>query len=257
MTTVIAIAGHKGGIGKTCSALALAAGLARKRRRTLLVDCDPQAHATAGLGVEVADSQPTIRDLFSHRPIPIDQIARPVSGLPYLDVVPSDIRLERDIPALYGKPKREELLGRQLEPAKSRYVFVVLDCPPALNVLVENALFCADLVLVPTLMEAAATSSLIDLLELVAILKGEGFESWWLVLNKHDTRKSVTNTAIQAALAPWRPKILKTIIPTSESLNQACIAGQSIFLFDPSSKGAQAYEALTEEILHHVENQKT
>lgn len=254
MSTTIAIAGHKGGIGKTCSALALAAGLARQGRRTLLVDCDPQAHATAGLGVEVTDNQPTVRDLFSHRPVSVDQIVRPVAGLPHLGVIPSDIRLERDIPALYGKPKREELLGRQLQPAKGRYTFVVLDCPPALNVLVENALFCADLVLVPTLMEAAATSSLVDLLEVLTILKGEGFENWRLVLNKHDTRKSVTNAAIQTALAPWQPKILKTIIPTSESLNQASIAGQSIFLFDPSSKGAKAYEALTEEILHHVEN---
>jgi chromosome partitioning protein len=256
MTTVVAIAGHKGGIGKTCSALALAAGLARKGRRTLLVDCDPQAHATAGLGVEVTDSQPTIRDLFSQRPVPVDQIARPVSGLPYLSVVPSDIRLERDIPALYGRPKREELLGRHLQTVKGRYAFVVLDCPPALNVLVENALFCADLVLVPTLMEAAATSSLVDLLEVLTILKGDGFENWRLLTNKHDTRKSVTNAAIQAALAPWRPKILKTVIPTSESLNQASIAGQSIFLFDASSKGARAYEALAEEILHYVEKQK-
>lgn len=253
MITTIAIAGHKGGIGKTCSALALAAGLARKGRRTLLVDCDPQAHATAGLGVNVADHEPSVRDLFSPRTVPLDRVVRPVEGLPHLEVIPSDIRLERDIPALYGRPKREELLGRQLQPVKRRYAFIVLDCPPALNVLVENALFCADFVLVPTLMEAAATSSLVDLLEVVTILKGEGFENWRLVLNKHDTRKSVTNAAIQAALAPWRAKILKTIIPTSESLNQASIAGRSIFLFDPSSKGAQAYEALTEEILHYVQ----
>ena len=246
----ITIATHKGGTGKTVTAMALGSGLARAGEKTLIVDLDPQAHSTIGLGVELANGDLTLRDVFSEPLMPITKIIRD-THLKLLRLAPSHIRLERVAHSLYARPKREELLRRALREARDGYDFIVIDCPPSLGVLTETGIAAADLVLIPSQMEARAADGIVDLLELIAILKGDAWSEWRILLTKVDSRKSVTNEAVMAALSRWKEKILKTAIPQSEPLNQAQIARTDIFTFEPESKGALAYQALTEEMLNY------
>jgi|SRR5262245_12038834 len=249
----LAIATHKGGTGKTVSAMNLAAAFARAGKRTLLVDLDPQGHSGMGLGVELEDGAFTLRDLFTEPPQAIGKLVRK-TYLDGLDLIPSDVRLAWVAEAITGRPKREEILKRRLEPVLGEYEWVLLDCPPSLGVLTQNAIAAADQVLIPCLIEARAQDALVDLLELLRVLRGEGFESWSIVLTKVDKRKTVTAEAVMATLKPWEGRILGISIPQSEPLNQAQIARRDIFEFDPKSPGALAYRALADEILSHGSN---
>ena len=230
--------------------MALSAGLARAGKRCLLIDLDPQGHSTLGLGVEIADGEPTIREFFNEPPLPMNRLIRQ-THLPSLHLVPAMIRLARIAQSLYMRPKREELLRRGLRPIYDQYDFIVIDCPPSLGVLTETALVAADLIIVPCQMEARAADGLVDLLEVVSIIKGEDFDAWRILLTKMDSRKTTTNQAVMAALTPWKHKLFATTIPQSEPLNQAQIERTDIFSFEPHSKGALAYEALTKEILRY------
>jgi chromosome partitioning protein len=246
----IAIATHKGGTGKTVTAMALGAAFARARKACLLLDLDPQGHSTLGLGVDLDERAPTMREFFHEPPVPLGHLIREtqVSGL---HIVPSNIRLARVAQALYMRPRREELLRRGLQPLRHQYAFMVIDCPPALGVLTETALAAADLIIIPCQMEARAADGLVDLLEVISLIKGEAFDDWRILLTKVDSRKSTTNQAVMAALAPWAQKICKTTIPQSEPLNQAQIERTDIFSFEPKSKGALAYESFAKEMLRY------
>ncbi len=246
----ISIATHKGGTGKTVTSMALAAALARADKTCLLVDLDPQGHSTLGLGVEIGENEPTLRELFTEPPVPVARLIHK-THIPGLDVLPSDIRLARVAQALYMRPKREDILRRGLAPIQSQYAFIIVDCPPSLSALTETGIAAADLIIIPCQMEARAADGLVDLLEVVSIIKGESFDAWRILLTKVDIRKSTTNQAVMEALKPWQEKILKTLIPQSEPLNQAQIERTDIFTFDPKSKGAAAYEALTQELINN------
>jgi chromosome partitioning protein len=247
----IAIATHKGGTGKTVTAMGLSAALARAEQRCLLIDLDPQGHSTLGLGVEVAEGEPTLHACFSEPPLPLARVIRP-THLPGCDLVPATLRLARVAQALYMRPKREEVLQRLVAPVAPQYAYVVLDCPPSLGVLTEAAITAADLLLIPCQLEARAADGLVDLLDVMGVLKGEAFAQWRILLTKVDRRKTTTNQAVLAALAPWQAHMLTTTIPQSEPLNQAQIERTDIFSFEPKSQGALAYAALAQEILHDV-----
>jgi chromosome partitioning protein len=235
--------------------MALGAALALAKHRTLLVDLDPQGHTTIGIGIELADNDPTIHDLFGDSPRPIGQIIRE-THLPYLCVVPSSIRLARLTQSLYARPRREEILNRALSPILNQHDFILIDCPPSLSVLTEAAIAAANTIIIPCQMEARAADGLVDLLEVISIIKGEDFESWHILLTRVDPRKSITNQAVRAALARWEHQIFKTFIPQSEPMNQAQIARTDIFSFEPKSAGAVAYQALARELVKVYGNKK-
>lgn len=248
--TIIAIATHKGGTSKTVTSVSLSAGLARAGKRTLLVDCDPQAHSSKALNVEATDGEPSLQELLADLRSPIGKVIKQTQ-LENLDLIPSTIRLERQAQALYTRPKREELLKQALSPISRQYQFIVIDCPPSLGVLTEAAVTAANLVIIPCLMEARAADALVDLLDLISALRGKRFEGWRILLTKVDSRKTVTNQAVMATLQQWKKKMFKTIIPQSEALNQAQIMRTDVHSFAPSSKGSLAYQALTKEILRY------
>jgi len=164
VTCTIAIATHKGGTGKTVTAMALSAALARAGQTCLLVDLDPQGHSTLGLGVELAEGEPTLHACFSEPALPLSRVIR-TTHLPGLHLAPANLRLARVAQALYMRPKREEVLRRACEPMAAQYAYIVLDCPPALGVLTEAALTAADLIVIPCQLEARAADGLVDLLE--------------------------------------------------------------------------------------------
>ena len=247
MSHTIAVCTHKGGTGKTVTALTLAAGFADAGRRVLLVDLDPQGHSTLGIGVEAVE--PTLRDFFEHHPgIPLREVIRKAPGRERLDVAPSDLRLAWTAEGLAGRPKKEDLLRRGLKQVTTDYDMVVIDTPPTLGAMTQNAVAAADFILIPTVLEARAANAIADFLELVHLLRGDAFDAYRIVLSRVDGRKSRTNTVVRAALAPWIEKILRTTIPQSEPLNQAQMVRQDVFRFDPGSAGAAAYRELINEL---------
>lgn len=247
-TTIISVATHKGGTGKTVTAMALSSALARAGKQVLLIDLDPQGHSTLGLGVEVSDSDTTLRELFQEPPLPAHRVIKK-THLEGLDIIPSNIRLERIAHSLYMRPRREEILRRSLQTLNNTYQYIIIDCPPSLGVLTETGIAASEFVIVPCLMEARAADGLVDLLEVVHVLKGDSFDNWRILFTRVDSRKTTTNEAVMAALEPWKDKAFHTTIPQSEPLNQAQIMRTDIFSFDPKSKGALAYEELSKEIL--------
>jgi len=150
---------------------------------------------------------------------------------------------------LSGRPKKEELLKRSLKQMAADYDWIVVDTPRSLGVLTQNAVTAADFLVIPTPPEARAANAISDLLELVQVLKGDGFGAYRILLTRVDGRKSRTNHAVLEALSPWKDKLFETVIPQSESLNQAQMAGQDIFRFDAKSTGAEAYRQLQQELL--------
>jgi chromosome partitioning protein len=151
--------------------------------------------------------------------------------------------------ALYAKVKREERLDRSLKVLGHRYTWVVIDCPPALGVLTANAVNAADVIVIPCQMGARALDGLGDLLDLVRLLKNSHFQRWHVLLTMIDPRKTVTHEIFEQLLEPYREHVLQTKILTNEALNQAQIARQDIFTFDPKGRGAQNYATLTQELL--------
>ncbi len=243
----VAIAAHKGGVGKTTTAMALAAGLARFHAASvLLVDLDPQGHSTVGLGVDVDDDR-TVREIFAETAVPGEIIGlEHRTSVPGLRVVPATIRLERVARTLLARTRREDVLKRALEPVEA-YDWVILDCPPSLGPLVENALVAADRVIVPCRMEARATDGIVDLVEVLQLLR-PSFDDWRILRTQRDARATVTNAAIDGALDAWASRLLSTIIPKSEALNQAQIDREDIYTFSARCAGAVAYSRLCEEV---------
>jgi chromosome partitioning protein len=243
----ISVAAHKGGVGKTTTALALASAFARAGDPTLLIDIDPQGHSTIGIGVDVPDGAPTVREVYSDQPLPASAAIVPTS-VPNLSLLPATIRLERLAHALYMRPRRETVLATALRPLRHAFRWTVIDCPPSLGALTETAIAAADVVIIPCRMEARASDGLVDLLELIAVLKGESWASWRILLTQVDRRRSRTNDAVRAALSTYQHQTFETIVPQSEPLNHAQIVRVDCFAFDPQCSGSLAYAALATEL---------
>jgi chromosome partitioning protein len=247
MPHTIAVCTHKGGTGKTVTSISIAAGFADSGRRCLLVDLDPQGHSTLGIGVDPVD--PTLNDFFARYPgVPLRDVIQHAPARDHLDVAPSDLRLAWTAEGLAGRPKKEDLLRRALREVADDYDVIVIDTPPSLGVLTQNAVAAADFILIPAPAEARSANAIADILELVHLLKGENFTAYRVLLTRLDGRKSKTNAAVLTALLPWSCVILHTTIAQNEALNQAQMTGRDIFQFDPWSVGATAYRELITEL---------
>lgn len=239
---VVAIAAHKGGVGKTTTAIALSAALARGGQRTLLVDLDPQGHSTIGLGVE-PDSR-TVRDLLAEKgALPLGQVEY-ATGVEGLVVVPANIGLERAARGMLSV-----MLRRALAPAGGRFAWVILDCPPSLGPLVENALVAASQVIVPVRSEARGADGLVDLLDVLELLNERAREACRILRTQRNESHSIANGLIEDALEPYRARVLQTMIPQCSELNQAQAKRQDIFSYAPRSTGAAAYAQLAGEVM--------
>lgn len=245
---IISFSTHKGGTAKTTSSINLSCGLAQQREKTLLVDMDPQGHSTIGLGIELAFEDKNIADVLIDRHIDIKEIIRPTKTK-NLDIASSNIRLSPVGESLYTAIRKEERLQKRLEGVSDKYEYIVIDCPPSLGVLTINAIQAAKLIIIPCQMSARSTDGLADLLDIIGIIKNNNFDNYFILLTHFDSRKTVTNEVILSQLKDYQHRILKTIIPVNEALNQSQIAQESIFDFDPKSTGAKSYKKLTMEIL--------
>ena len=250
MTRILAFANQKGGVGKTTTAVNLAAYLAQSTKRVLLVDCDPQANATSHIGV---NPQHAIYGLYD---VLIDQMPlTKVISLTYrvgLDLVPSAPRLAGAEVEMVGMLAREHVLRRALEPMASGYDYVLLDCPPSLGLLTINALTAAGGVIIPIQCEYFALEGLAHLLATIDLVRkslNPALTVQGLVLTMYDGRTNLAQQVVNEIRKNAPAFVFDTLIPRNVRLSEAPSFGEAILTYAPRSPGAMAYEALTQELL--------
>lgn len=252
----IGILNQKGGVGKTTVSVNLAYGLALAGMETLLVDLDPQAHATLIYEPD-PPKEGTVRDLFLDKNLDVQKIVRPVmvngSPYPHLSLLPSNIRLALSAEQIIGQTHREKLLYNHLRRIEGRYRFILIDCPPSLNVLTVNAIYAADLILIPTTYGLYSLDGIADLFRSIREVKETEEFEFFILRNGFDARTSTTNQAIDQTLQKYQDQLTDTIIRRNEAINQAQINREPIFTFDPRSHGALDFQSLTTELITYAQ----
>jgi len=251
MSRVIAIANQKGGVGKTTTAINLGASLAVAERRTLVIDIDPQANATSGLGLNRRQDFPNIYQVLVGERSLEDAIRREVH-FPFLDLVPSTRDLVGAEIEMVSMISRETVLRRALEPVRDSYDFVLVDCPPSLGLLTLNTLTAADSVLIPIQCEFYALEGLSQLLNTIRLVQralNPELEIEGVLLTMFDRRLNLSNQVAADAREFFGSKVFRTAIPRNVRLAEAPSFGEPIVQYDILSSGAQSYLALAREIL--------
>lgn len=247
---IIAIANQKGGVGKTTTAINLSACLAQAGRKVLTVDSDPQGNTTSGLGVDKDRLPKTFYDLMLGECYIEEIMQRTV--VPNLKILPSNMNLAGAEIELINYERREYLLKRILDNIKYLYDFVIIDCPPSLNMLTINALTAADSILVPIQCEYFALEGLSQLLHTIKLVQNRlnpSLKIEGVVFTMYDSRTNLSMQVVEEVKKYLGDDVYKSIIPRNVRLSEAPSHGKPITLYDRRSKGADAYTQLAEEVI--------
>ena len=255
MGRTIAIANQKGGVGKSTTAINLSACLAEAGKRVLTVDIDPQGNTTSGLGTDKNGVEYTLYELLLGDCDPKDCIIENV--VERVDLIPSNVNLSGAEIELVGIEEREYILKNVLERIKEGYDYIIMDCPPSLNMLTINALTAATSVLVPIQCEYYALeglSQLIHTIDLVRDRLNKRLKMEGVVFTMYDARTNLSLQVVENVKENLNQNIYKTIIPRNVRLAEAPSYGQPITIYDPRSSGAESYRLLAEEVINREDD---
>jgi len=252
MGKVISVSNQKGGVGKTTTTVNVAAFIAGRGRRVLIIDIDPQANAGYGVGVNAGEAERTIYEVLIGT-VPVRDVVVGTS-VPNLDLIPSNIHLSGAQMDLLDMEGKEFILREAIREIKGGYDYIFIDCPPSLGILTLNSLAAADSVMIPLQCEYYALEGLNQLLRIIAMVQenlNRGLAIEGVVLTMYDSRTNLSQQVVSDVREYFGDKVFKTIIPRNVRLSEAPSFGKPIGMYDRTSIGSVTYENLAEEVLRN------
>ncbi|MBQ7371765.1 MAG: ParA family protein [Lachnospiraceae bacterium] len=251
MERIIAVANQKGGVGKSTTAINLTACLAEKGKKVLIIDIDPQGNTTSGFGVDKNDVENTLYELLLNEAEIENTIIKDI--IENVDIIPSNVNLSGAEIELVDMDGKEYILKNLIDKVKDQYDFIIMDCPPSLNMLTINALTSATSVLVPIQCEYYALEGLSQLIRTIDLVRdrlNDKLEIEGVVFTMYDARTNLSLQVVENVKENLNQNIYKTIIPRNVRLAEAPSYGQPITIYDPKSTGAESYRLLAEEVIN-------